>query len=148
MSQAEGPAPAARAQVLPWVVAMAATAVAVTIAVLHFKPMAGRNAQHEAAMAAVKGMLKDPESAQFSGLWVGPEGKYVCGEVNAKNAMGGYVGKQAFMLQVSTGRVEFMPDRSATSGPLQQQLDAVQAQMKFLNDVQTLCGPPPEGGSS
>lgn len=148
MSQAGSLAPASRAQVLPWIVAIAASAAAVTLAVMHFKPLEGRNAQLDAAETAVKAVLKDPESAQFSGLWVGPGGKYVCGDVNAKNAMGGYVGKQSFLLQVGTGRVEFMPREGGSAAPLQQQLDVVQAQIKFLKDVETLCGAKPEGSGS
>ena len=44
--------------------------------------------------AAVSDMLKDPQSAQFTNVRV-VEG-LVCGEVNARNSLGGYVGKQKF----------------------------------------------------
>lgn len=41
-------------------------------------------------------MLRDPESARFQGLFEGYDRKkreiVVCGEVNAKNGLGGYVG--------------------------------------------------------
>lgn len=40
--------------------------------------------------------LKDPESARFRSLRVGGEGAVLCGEVNAKNGYGGYVGFKRF----------------------------------------------------
>lgn len=52
-----------------------------------------------AAMDSVKRTLKDPASARFQNLRVQthPEGKIVCGEVNAKNSFGGYVGFRQFI---------------------------------------------------
>jgi hypothetical protein len=49
---------------------------------------------------AVRHRLKDPDSMQLENVRVGP-GKTagsltVCGEVNARNAMGGYVGMRTF----------------------------------------------------
>lgn len=41
--------------------------------------------------------LKDPESARFRNVFVSPRGRAVCGEVNAKNSMGGYVGFKRFI---------------------------------------------------
>ncbi len=43
----------------------------------------------------VKSMLIDPSSAEFRSITVFENGNY-CGEVNAKNRMGGYVGHKAF----------------------------------------------------
>ena len=49
----------------------------------------------EAVKAGVLDQLRDPASAQFSNIrWL--ENGTVCGEVNAKNAYGGYEGKQRF----------------------------------------------------
>lgn len=45
----------------------------------------------------VKAMLNDPNSAEFRNIKVFENGNY-CGEVNAKNKMGGYVGFQAFFM--------------------------------------------------
>ena len=47
------------------------------------------------AKEAVKLKLKDPDSAQFRNVRTVRVG-LVCGEVNAKNSMGGYVGYTAF----------------------------------------------------
>lgn len=55
-----------------------------------------------AAKDAVKGLLNDPESARFSQLNSGKEKGDVCGLVNAKNRMGGYVGDTPFFFQKST----------------------------------------------
>lgn len=44
--------------------------------------------------ARVAGQLKDPDSAKFRDLE--RIGKAVCGEVNAKNSYGGYIGYQRF----------------------------------------------------
>ena len=56
-----------------------------------------------AAQNAVKGSLKDPDSATFQNLRIVDfnGGKVVCGEVNAKNAYGGYVGYTAFVAGIS-----------------------------------------------
>ena len=43
----------------------------------------------------VKEVLNDPSSAEFRNIKVFENGNY-CGEVNAKNKMGGYVGFQSF----------------------------------------------------
>ncbi|HFO1371966.1 hypothetical protein ACOAP4_29710 [Pseudomonas aeruginosa] len=58
--------------------------------------------QREHAMASVREVLKDPDSAKFSGL-IGvrsisaPPDKYsICGKVNAKNSYGGYTGFTRF----------------------------------------------------
>lgn len=56
----------------------------------------------------IKEALKDPDSAKFSDVWFSPDannGKprtsgYVCGKVNAKNAIGGYAGDSAFVIYV------------------------------------------------
>ena len=73
--------------------------------------------------------LNDPDSAQFRaervyGNWT-PAGSALCGEVNAKNAMGGYVGYAPFEAGVAQGSIErpedllkaceFEPDAKAQS---------------------------------
>lgn len=49
----------------------------------------------------VKKYLKDPASAEFRDIRKSKNGKYICGEVNAKNSMGGYTGYQGFAVDVS-----------------------------------------------
>lgn len=58
--------------------------------------------QHEAE-SQVRDLLRDPESAQFSDFTVAGNGLLVCGKVNAKNGMGGYVGKRTFIVWANDG---------------------------------------------
>jgi hypothetical protein len=55
------------------------------------------------AHAAVKGALRDPMSALFSGEFFQPGA--VCGAVNSKNAYGGYAGNVVYAYVISTGEV-------------------------------------------
>jgi hypothetical protein len=45
----------------------------------------------------VAAQLKDPASAQFRGVELNSAGTAACGQVNAKNSFGGYVGFQEFV---------------------------------------------------
>ena len=40
--------------------------------------------------------LRDPSSAQFTNVSIGPDGRTVCGEINGKNGFGGYAGSTRF----------------------------------------------------
>lgn len=63
------------------------------------QPTADEAATIEAALAATRAELKDPESARFRNLRAFMQGNglmAVCGEVNAKNSYGGYIGFQPF----------------------------------------------------
>lgn len=55
-----------------------------------------RSSAIEAAKKSVLSRLNDPESARF-GKIVYRSNSYVCGYVNAKNQLGGYVGEREFM---------------------------------------------------
>ena len=58
------------------------------------------------AKAAISHDLKDPSSAQFRNIWIAYEAEIdkstVCGEVNAKNSFGAYVGFAQFAYRVKT----------------------------------------------
>jgi hypothetical protein len=63
------------------------------------------------AKEAVTGRLRDAESARFESLYVstvtskeGSRVKAVCGEVNAKNGMGGYVGFRPFIYVIERAK--------------------------------------------
>ncbi|ADU71558.1 hypothetical protein [Pantoea sp. At-9b] len=51
----------------------------------------------------VKQTLKDPESAKFNSYYrsFGDGVGYVCGDVNAKNAYGGYVGSRKYYVHLT-----------------------------------------------
>jgi hypothetical protein len=53
----------------------------------------------DSSLQAARSMLKDPSSAQFEQIRLVDyqDGKVVCGEVNAKNSYGGYVGFRPFV---------------------------------------------------
>jgi hypothetical protein len=56
------------------------------------------------ALQAVRQNLLDPSSAQFRNVRQMPNGA-VCGEINGKNRMGGYVGFQPFAADLAKGVV-------------------------------------------
>jgi hypothetical protein len=59
------------------------------------------------AVAAVASQLRDPSNAEFRNVM---EGTFAtCGEVNGKNAFGGYVGFKSFVYE--DGIVSFEPDQ-------------------------------------
>jgi hypothetical protein len=62
----------------------------------------------EATKQALANSLKDPGSAQFRNtrLVAHPAGMVVCGEVNAKNSHGGYVGFRRFFGSPEAARPE------------------------------------------
>jgi hypothetical protein len=52
----------------------------------------------ESAQGIVAAQLKDPQSAQFRNMKGSEKARMVCGEINAKNSMGGYIGFKNFMV--------------------------------------------------
>ncbi|WP_299440255.1 hypothetical protein [uncultured Rhodospira sp.] len=61
------------------------------------------------AKTAVRQKLRDPDSAQFRNIRIVEHtaGKLVCGEVNARNVFGGYVGFQLFASSGQSARILF-----------------------------------------
>jgi hypothetical protein len=72
-------------------------------------PMPVVTDQVDEAKAAIMKRLKDPESARFSEIAV--KGNNVCGLVNAKNSMGGYVGPRPFVHNTES-KVTLLVDRN------------------------------------
>lgn len=66
-----------------------------------------------AATQNVKNLLLDPKSAEFRNLRVS-HSDYVCGEVNSKNRMGGYVGFVRFYAKSEEVVIE---DETSYVGP-------------------------------
>jgi hypothetical protein len=76
-------------------------------------PVAIAASPGEIAQEAVRNHLKDPDSARFRNVTiirVEPDGAVVCGEVNAKNSYGGYVGFRRFVV---TGDHVMMDDTTS-----------------------------------
>lgn len=67
------------------------------------------NQLFEIAVTAVKNVLKDPYTAQFQDMYVASytdESNYtICGDVNAKNSYGGYVGYELFYAQAKNSYI-------------------------------------------
>lgn len=72
------------------------------------KPIKLSTSQEQAVKAAVTYDLKDPASAQFrpmvAGVIEGGTSITVCGEVNARNSFGGYVGFKSYFVQADSRR--------------------------------------------
>jgi hypothetical protein len=67
----------------------------------------------ESAKTSVRSGLFDPYSAQFEDLTVARNtngGEFVCGFVNAKNKMGGYVGRAPFVYAATAQRSMIIRD--------------------------------------
>lgn len=76
------------------------------------------DSQIETAKNAVLDQLIDPESARFYRIYgtltsAPNKEPRVCGEVNAKNRMGGYTGRKRFV--VASGKPYIWEDKSSTS---------------------------------
>jgi hypothetical protein len=72
-----------------------------------------------AAKEAARSLLNDPDSAQFRNLEVhsvNDQLATVCGEVNARNRMGGYSGFERFAYVLKTGQIEIDTKASTPDG--------------------------------
>jgi hypothetical protein len=66
------------------------------------------------AKQAAADATRDPLAAQFRGLSVVTDGdgnRKVCGQINAKNGYGGYIGFKPFAYMLELGDVIFAPDQ-------------------------------------
>lgn len=68
----------------------------------------GEDERFIAAKSAVEKTLLDPSSAQFRNMHIAKLKPIVCGEVNAKNRMGGYVGFKRF--HIASGELVMEPN--------------------------------------
>lgn len=64
---------------------------------------------------SVRDQLKDPGSAKFRNLKVIEGAGILCGEVNAKNAFGAYVGFRKFAFNKPTGELEFLDEEKSNA---------------------------------
>lgn len=87
---------------------------------------------------AVRQSLRDPDSARFQGVQVFYRTGAACGYVNARNALGGYVGFTHFTM-TPDGSVEFEPRADADHGSPEDRLAAVQKNIAYLRKVLANC---------
>jgi hypothetical protein len=78
----------------------------------------------ERIKSRVKGTLKDPSSADFKDVRISTPG-WVCGEINAKNGFGGYVGFRHFVGRDDKAYIDSGTDPHTT-------LESVLAAMEFI----------------
>lgn len=77
-----------------------------------------------------KRYLKDPDSARFDDIHTTPKG-VVCGTVNAKNSLGGYVGYRQFIL-FPDGDMRWEPLGAPSTAPTIEQVNAAQERVNFV----------------
>lgn len=82
---------------------------------------AAQEVQVAAAKSRIEGSLKDPTAAEYRNLTpvlftssTGESSHTVCGEVNAKNGFGAYVGFRRFIYEERDKSVAFEPARDAS----------------------------------
>lgn len=92
------------------------------------------------AESDVRSRLSDPESARFERMVRNTRTGTVCGFVNARNKLGGYVGPQAFV--VDAGVVHFDPGEASTTAPTTEQFERLKRRLEFVE--RDLAGCPPE----
>lgn len=90
--------------------------------------------QIEQAKGLVKNGLTDSGSAEFSDVSYYKSSNYVCGYVNAKNKLGGYVGKKEFLVSIKDGSVYFEPNRDAIKAPQVSISTSVQSSINNMNE--------------
>ncbi len=80
-----------------------------------------QEAQIAAAKSRLEGALKDPTSVQYRNLiavlhtsTLREASHTTCGEINAKNSYGGYVGFRRFIYEENDKSIEFEPTKDAT----------------------------------
>lgn len=109
------------------------------------KPKAEAEAKALADIEEVKrrvlDRLNDPGSAQFREVKLYAKSGAGCGEVNAKNRMGGYVGFTLFVA-FKDGDVRFEPTENLNSNDASARVEALQKQLNFLTLVQSNCPEP------
>lgn len=86
----------------------------------------------------VRQALRDPDSARFERVQVFYRTGAACGYVNARNALGGYVGFTHFTM-TPDGSVEFAPRADTQSGEPEARLAAVQQNIAYLRKALENC---------
>lgn len=82
---------------------VALTAITACSTPVGVTPLPVTSEQDRTAQSVVKGVLKDPYSAQFgamSAFQLDNGDQVYCGQVNAKNSYGGYIGYKTFFVRM------------------------------------------------
>lgn len=96
--------------------------------------LAGCSGEADAAKKLVANRLRDPSSAQFRNVQVVKQQdgtSAVCGEVNGKNAYGGYVGFQSFVVKGSEVHLRGNDFDFSSAADLDAQTAAIRANTQY-----------------
>lgn len=91
--------------------------------------------------------LADPESAKFRDLQVMPHSKAICGAVNAKNRMGGYVGFTDFVL-LPDDKIHFHPGEPSKDLSTRTRIEGMEKLLAFMEIYERHCFAPEQAASS
>jgi DNA-directed RNA polymerase subunit E'/Rpb7 len=86
----------------------------------------------------VKANLSDPDSAQFKSFYKNKSSGVICGEVNSKNRMGGYVGFSKFLI-LPGDNLLFEPHESASGESTSEILRALANAESFRTTYEGNC---------
>lgn len=119
-----------------WLLIFAAVAL-IAVAVAGYFAWDLKLSGHAKAKAALLEYLNDPDSARLTELRYNPDTGVLCGNLNAKNRMGGYSGKTAFVASKhGVVRIEPKDEINVTT---EEKLEAVQKKIAFLTYIQGNC---------
>lgn len=93
----------------------------------------GDSKEIQNAKNIVKNSLLDGESAQFADLNFYEKSNFVCGTVNAKNKMGGYVGKKKFVANLKTSTSYIDPNREIPDSPKPPSYISIESTIDYAN---------------
>ncbi len=96
--------------------------------------VSGDSQQIEKVKSIVKNMLIDGESAQFTDLKYYKATNFACGFVNAKNKMGGYVGKKKFIASLDQNAANIDPDRDLPKAPSAPSYVSLETTMNYAQE--------------
>lgn len=85
----------------------------------------------EKMKSIIKESLIDGESAQFSDLKYYKSTNFGCGFVNAKNKMGGYVGKKKFIVSLEKNSAAIDPNRETPEPPSAPTYATIESTMRY-----------------
>ena len=87
------------------------------------------------AEKVIREALIDGQSAQFGEMKFYSATNYVCGTVNAKNKLGGYVGNKKFVVSLDMQKHAFDPDRDTPSPPRSPTYTSFESALQYLNET-------------
>lgn len=106
--------------------------LAITLIALSLAGCIGDSAEITKAKTIIKEKLIDGESAQFFDMQFYKKTNYVCGKVNAKNKLGGYVGKKLIAVDLNDSSYFQDPDRETPSAPTAPSYTSMSSTMDYL----------------